>query len=384
MAEQGSVYLDNAATTPLHPRVKEAMLPFLEHDFGNPSSVHSHGRKVRSAIEKARKMVADHINAAPAEVFFTSGGTEADNMAIMGAVQELGIQHIITAETEHHAVLHPIEFLGKCERVQVHYLNLDEQGFPDMKHLEELLQKLDKVLVSLMFGNNEIGNVLDIERISKLCRKHEALFHTDTVQAMGHHKFDLEASPVDFLTASGHKFHGPKGTGFLYINPRLRIPPYIHGGSQERNMRGGTENTYGIIGLATALDLMLADFEKHEVHIKHLKSKMIDGLQKHVEGVAFNGASADLNQSLHHILNVSLPPSDISEMLLFNLDIAGISASGGSACTSGSLTGSHVLNAIGADPDRGYVRFSFSILNTEEEIDYAIDTLSNMYQREEK
>lgn len=373
------IYLDNAATTALHPEVFEAMKPFFFEEFGNPSSVHGHGRPVRSAIEKARKSIADIINAGPAEIFFTSGGTEANNTAIFGAVHELGVKRVITSKLEHHAVLHPVEWLASKKDVVVDFVNTDSEGFVDLEDLEEKLTQGIPTLVSLMHGNNEIGNLLDIQAVADLCKKHDAFFHSDTVQTIGHYEWDVEATPIDFITASAHKFHGPKGSGFLYINPRLKICPYIHGGSQERNMRGGTENSYGIVGLAKAFELAHCGIKEKQEYLRSLKTHMIQQLSASIPGVLFNGGSGVLDRSMDHVLNVSLPPSDIGDMLLFNLDIANISASGGSACTSGSLTGSHVLNALKVDGDRGYVRFSFCYSNTKEDLDAVVRKLAELY-----
>jgi len=378
------VYLDNAATTRLDPEVLDAMLPLLTDHFGNPSSIHSHGRTVRTAVEKARKTVAMLLNTSPAEIFFTSGGTEADNTAIRSSIETYGLTHAITSPLEHHAVLHTLEHLARHDRVELSLVNVDENGHIDLAHLEELLRSHPRSLVSLMHGNNEIGNLLDMNQVGELCRQYEAIFHSDTVQTMGHFRHNLQELPVDFIVGAAHKFHGPKGVGFLYVNAgRTKIMPFIHGGAQERNMRGGTENIYGIVGLAKALEIAYRDMEQHRRHITGLKRRMIEQLREKLPEVQFNGDSANIDGSLYTVLNVSLPPSDISDMLLFNLDIAKISASGGSACSSGSNVGSHVLAALpGIDPDRGYVRFSFGKYNTAEEIDYAVDTLVGLYQKE--
>jgi cysteine desulfurase len=374
------VYLDNAATTPLDKEVFDAMAPFMLEHFGNPSSIHAHGRQVRAAIEGARKTVATLLNASPSEIFFTSSGTEADNTAIICTARSLGIKHVITDKMEHHAVLHSVECLEKNDGVKVSYLNQDEKGTLDLNHLEELLSTNPRTLVTIMHANNEIGNLNDIQAIGEICKKYDAVFHSDTVQTMGHYTHDLKTLPVNFLVGSSHKFHGPKGVGFLYIDGNLKIQPLMNGGSQERNMRGGTENVYGIIGLAKAMEIAYRDMEAHHKHIQGLKDRMIAKLTEQIEDVAFNGNSADADKSLYTVLNVSLPASEMNEMLLFNLDINKISASGGSACTSGANAGSHVLQALGVDPTRGAVRFSFSKYNTIEEIDYAAATLAKMYQ----
>ncbi|EMR04220.1 cysteine desulfurase family protein [Cesiribacter andamanensis] len=376
------VYLDNAATTPLDPEVFEAMKPYMLNLWGNPSSIHSHGREVRSAIEKARKKVAELLQAAPAEIFFTSGGTEADNMALRCTTEATKVRHVISSPTEHHAVLHTLQHMEKAGQIRLHLLELDSTGSVSLDHLEQLLKAHPGSLVSLMHGNNEIGNLLDLERVSALCQEYKAPFHSDTVQTMGHYAHNLSRLTIQHLVGSAHKFHGPKGVGFLYINAGHKIHPLLHGGAQERNMRGGTENVYGIIGLAKALEIAYRDMEKHKRHISGLKQRMIDKLKQSVPGVGFNGNCADLEGSLYTVLNVSLPPTDDNDMLLFNLDINGISASGGSACSSGSSIGSHVLQAIKCDPSRGAVRFSFSKYTTPEEIDYAVEKLAEQYRVE--
>jgi cysteine desulfurase len=281
---------------------------------------------------------------------------------------------------EHHAVLHSMECLEKNDGVKLSYLKQDERGTLDLNHLEELLATNPRSIVSVMHANNEIGNLNDIQAIGAICKKYDAVFHSDTVQTMGHYKHDLQTLPVNFLVGSAHKFHGPKGIGFLYVDGNLKIQPLIHGGSQERNMRGGTENVYGIIGLAKAMEIAYRDMEAHQNHIQGLKDRMISKLREQIEDVRFNGNSEFADKSLYTVLNVSLPASEMNEMLLFNLDINKISASGGSACTSGANAGSHVLQALGVEPSRGAVRFSFSKYNTIEEVDYAAATLAKMYQ----
>jgi cysteine desulfurase len=371
-------YFDNAATTPLDPQVLEAMLPYLANNFGNPSSIHSHGREVRSAIEKSRKTVANLLNCSTAEIFFTSGGTEADNMAITNSINKYEIKHAITSKVEHHAVLHTLESLEIQGLIKLHYVDLDSNGNIDLSHLKLLLCQFDKVIVSLMHGNNEIGNLIDLEQISEICSKHNAILHSDTVQTMAHYVHDLQKTKMDFIVGAAHKFHGPKGVGFLYINGNLKISPFIHGGSQERNMRGGTENVYGIIGLAKAMEIAYEGMESHRKHIENLKSKLLHGLLSRIPTIGFNGESANMEKSLYTVLNVSFPPMDEADMLLFNLDINRISASGGSACTSGSNIGSHVLTALGVSPERPSVRFSFSKYNTEAEVDYLIEKVAEI------
>ena len=369
------IYLDNAATTPLDPEVFEAMKPFMLEDFGNPSSTHAHGRKVRAAIESSRKKIAELLNCTPGEIIFTSGGTEADNAIITSSIQTYGLQHAISTPIEHHAVTHTLETLAKQGVIQLHYVNLDSKGHVDLADLENLLKQYSKALVSLMHANNEIGNLLDIELVGMLCEKYNAYFHSDTVQTMGHYRHDMKKLKVHGMTAAAHKFHGPKGTGFMYINKDKKIQPFMHGGAQERNMRGGTENTYGIVGLAKALEICYREMDDHELYVKKLKARMISKLQDNIPGISFHGDSDNLEKSLYTVLNVSLPESEENEMLLFNLDLQGISASGGSACSSGATTGSHVLGTLYPNSKRGAVRFSFSKYNTEKDIDAAVEKL---------
>ena len=374
------VYLDNAATTQMDDRVIEAMLPFMRGHFGNPSSVHSHGREVRTAIEKARKKVAELLQASPSEIFFTSGGTEADNTALVCGIESHGLTHAITSPLEHHAVLHTLEMLAKKGQVHLSLLEVNEQGEIDLAQLEELLKKNPKSLVSLMQGNNEIGNLNDLERIGQMTQAHGAFFHSDTVQTMGHYAHDLSRLPVDALVAGAHKFHGPKGVGFLYVRKDKKIHPFIHGGAQERNMRGGTENVIGIIGLATALEISLEELAAHRSQIEKIKGYFVERLRQEIPGIAFNGHSADLQKSLYTVLSISLPPSEANHgMLLFHLDLEGISASGGSACSSGASVGSHVMRALQHPEDRDVVRFSFSRFTTMEDIDYTLEKLKALY-----
>jgi len=371
------VYLDNAATTPLDPEVMKEMCKVMENTYGNPSSIHAHGREARTLIERSRKTIANLLGTSPSEIFFTSSGTEADNTAIRCAIADHGIKHAITTPIEHHAVLHTFEALEKAGLIKLSFVNLDEKGNVDLEHLETLLKDNERSFVSIMHANNEIGTLSDMERIGDLCEAHNAIYHCDTVQTMGHYKHDLSKLKAHFVVCSAHKLHGPKGVGFLHISHRIKIKPLIYGGAQERNMRGGTENIYGIVGLAKALEMAYADMEQHQQHIQELKSYMIDQLVEHIPGVEFNGEIAP-DKSLYTVLNVSFPEMEMADMLLFNLDIAGISASGGSACSSGSDIGSHVLTAIGASPSRPSVRFSFSKNTTKEEIDYTLAKLKEL------
>lgn len=371
------VYLDNAATTPLDKEVLKTIYEVMESHYGNPSSIHAHGREVRTLIEKARKIVASLLHASPSEFFFTSGGTEADNMAIRCGIIDHGIKHAITSAIEHHAVLHTLQALESSGLIKLSYVNTDEKGTIDYQHLEEILNSNGRSFVSLMHGNNELGTLTDIEKVGELCEKYNAIFHCDTVQTMGHYPHDLSKLKVHFLVCAAHKLHGPKGVGFLYINHNIKINPMIFGGSQERNMRGGTENVYGIAGLAKALEIAYAEMDEHHEYIQGLKSYMMQELVKNIPGIEFNGET-DPEKSLYTVLNVSFPEMEMAEMLLFSLDISGISASGGSACSSGTNIGSHVLNGIQANPNRPAVRFSFSKYNTREEIDYVVLKLKEL------
>lgn len=373
------VYLDNAATTPVDKEVLKEMVQVMEHHFGNPSSIHAHGREVRTIIEKARKTVAGLLNTSPSQLFFTSGGTEADNTAIRSGIVDHQITHAITSPIEHHAVLHTLQALEAAGFITLSYVKVDSKGNIDFDHLEELLKNNNRSFVSLMQANNEIGTLTDIDRVGTLCEEYKAIFHCDTVQTIGHYKHDLSKLKVDFLTCAGHKLHGPKGVGFLYVNHRIKIKPLIFGGAQERNMRGGTENVYGIVGLAKALELAYHNMDDDQRYIQGLKSYMIDKLNTAIPGLAFNGEIAP-EKSLYTILNVSFPETDMAEMLLFNLDIAGISVSGGSACSSGTNIGSHVLAGIKADENRPSVRFSFSKHNTRAEIDYTVGKLKEIFR----
>lgn len=367
------VYLDNAASTPLSPEVVEAMMACMQGIYGNPSSIHAEGRQARAAVETARKTVAKHIGASIGEVFFTSGGTEAHNTALIGAVRDLGVLRIISSPTEHHCVLHTLGYLEKHHGVEVHWLKVDAEGRVDYAQLENLLRDGGlRTLVSLMYANNEIGTLLDFERVSALCKAYGALFHSDTVQAVGHFPIDVSKTYVSFLAGAAHKFHGPKGVGFLYMNSDNIVQPYIYGGSQERNMRAGTENVYGIAGLAKALDLACTEMQARREVIESLRAYLKAALILNFDGIQFHG---DQKHYLYTVLNVSFPPSPKADLILLNLDINGVSASGGSACASGVDVGSHVLTAIGADPERKAIRFSFSHYNTAEEIDFVVEQL---------
>jgi cysteine desulfurase len=371
------VYFDNAATTALDPEVLKEMYKVMENQFGNPSSIHSHGREVRTLIERSRKTIAGLLHTSPAEIFFTSGGTEADNMAIRCGIVDHKLTHAITTKLEHHAVIHTLQAMQKAGTIKLSYADVDSKGNIDYDHLETLLKDNDRSFVSLMHANNELGTLNNIERVGELCEAYNAMFHSDTVQTVGHYKHDLSKLKLHFMVCAAHKLHGPKGVGFLHINHKIKINPMIYGGAQERNMRGGTENVYGIAGLAKALEMAYTEMDQHQNYIQDLKSYMKAKLEQNVHGVSFNGET-DPSKSLYTVLNVSFPEMEMADMLLFNLDIAGISASGGSACSSGSDIGSHVLTAIGASPDRPSVRFSFSKYNTKEEVDYTVAKLKEL------
>jgi cysteine desulfurase len=370
------IYLDNAATTPLHPLVATEMQGAMIELYGNPSSIHAEGRKVRAAIEDARKRVAKHIGASIGEIFFTSGGTEANNMAIKCAVRDLGVRRIISAATEHHCGLHAIENVVHHEKIEVVFLKVDALGRIDLQELEtHLANGESKTLVSLMHANNEIGTMIDLDAVGTLCETYNAYFHSDTVQTVGHFTIDVTRSKIHFISCGAHKFHGPKGVGFIYINADVQLKPFIDGGSQERNMRGGTENVYGIIGLAKALDLAYEHLENHKNHIETLRNYLKNALLKGFGGIKFNG---DQTNYLYTVLSVSFPASAKSDLLLLSLDIAGISVSGGSACSSGADAGSHVIGAIEPDESRKTIRFSFSHLNTIAEIDTVVTKLKTL------
>ena len=372
------VYLDNAATTPMAPEVVAAMSDVLVNHFGNPSSTHSYGRSSKALLETARRNIAQHLNCSSSELFFTSGGTEADNLACHIAVQELGVKRIISTSIEHHAVGHTVEMYRDRYNVQLHNLSLDAQGHIDLSELDALLKDSIPTLVSLMHANNEIATLIPLSQIAQLCRSYGAYFHSDTVQTMGHYAFDLKALDVDFITCAAHKFHGPKGIGFLYVNKRIKMAPMILGGSQERGFRGGTENLAGIVGLSKAFDLAYEDLQGHQSYVQGLKSYMMGRLKDHFSDIAFHG-DATPEGSLYTVLNVCFPPTEKASMLLFTLDLKGVAVSGGSACTSGAAKGSHVLEGIGADMTRPNVRFSFSRYTTREEIDFALEQVFSAF-----
>jgi cysteine desulfurase len=374
-----NIYFDSAATSQMRKEVIEAMAESMNSCYGNPSSTHAYGRSAKSKIETCRKDIASRLNVTPGEIIFTSGGTEADNMILKCAVLDLGVKRIITSRIEHHAVLYTAQKLEKQHGVVVEYVNLGEHGEIDLHHLEELLKDNSlKTIVSLMHVNNEIGNMLDIHKVTALTHEHGALFHSDTVQSVGHFEICLQDCPIDFLAVSAHKFHGPKGVGFAYIKKEHKLASLIEGGAQERGHRAGTENVAGIVGLHKAFNMAYENLEKESNYVKNLKSYFISQLKENVEGIVFNGLCADLEKSTYTVINISLPISETAKgMLLFQLDLKGIACSQGSACQSGSQQGSFVLNAIYGDEKMKVpsLRFSLSHYNTKEEIDYVVGVL---------
>ncbi len=375
------IYFDNAATTQIRDEVIEAMTGVMKNNFGNASSSHSFGRSSKSLVENSRNQIASYFNVSAAEIVFTSGGTEADNLVLRSAVRDLGVTHIITSRIEHHGVLHTLEQLQTEYNVSVNYVNLDADGQISLMHLEALLQTNKKTLVSLMHINNEIGNLLDIKQVADLCKANNALFHSDAVQSVGHYKMDLQEIHLDFLAASAHKFHGPKGVGFAFIRKGSGLKPLIFGGEQERGYRAGTESVHNIVGLSTSLSLAYDNIETESTYVKGIKSYFIEQLKANIPDVSFNGSSGDMTKSTYTSFNVCLPvPPEKSAMLLFQLDLKGIACSQGSACQSGSTQGSHVLAEILSDVDmqKPSLRFSFSIYNTKEEVDYVVGVLKEL------
>ena len=375
------VYFDNAATTALRPEVIERMLAVMQEVPGNPSSTHAVGRKAKSIIENARKTIANYLHVTPAEIVFTSGGTEADNLVINSAVRDLGVKHIITSPIEHHAVLHTVEHYQDTYGLEVSLVHIKPCGSVDLDHLAELLKSSkEKTLISLMHINNEIGNMLDLEAVSKLAKEYDALFHSDMVQSVGHFDLNLSEIPVDFIAAAAHKFHGPKGVGFAFLRKNSKIKSLIFGGGQERGSRAGTEPVHNIAGMETALIKAQENLASERKHIETIKWYFKQQLEEHIPGIHFNGNCHDGSLSTYTLLNVCLPvPSDKALMLLFQLDLKGIACSKGSACQSGSDQGSHVLQAFLDQEklDKPSIRFSFSHENTKEEVDYVVATLKN-------
>jgi cysteine desulfurase len=378
------IYFDNAATTPVRAEVIAKMQDALANCFGNPSSTHGFGRSAKTEIEQARKIIAKYLNAQPSEIVFTSGGTEADNMILRSAVRDLGIQTIITSKIEHHAVLHTADALQKEFGIHLEFVDLDKFGNPDLQHLEQLLEADEsKKLVSLMHVNNEIGNILDIHKIAVICKSKGALLHSDTVQSIGHFHWDVQFTPIDFMVAAAHKFHGPKGVGFAFIRKNTKLEPLILGGSQERGYRAGTEALHNIVGLKEAFVAAYDNLEQEKQYISDLKEYFIENIKVAIPGIVFNGYSGNLERSTYTLVNVCLPFSEEkSQMLLFHLDIKGIACSRGSACQSGANAGSHVLAEILSveELQKPSVRFSFSKYNTRQEVDYVISVLKEFNQ----
>ena len=373
------VYFDNAATTQVRDEVVARVSEVLKSEFGNPSSTHSFGRSAKSLLENCRKEIAAHFNVTAAEIIFTSGGTEADNLIINSCVRDLKVKRIITSKIEHHAVLHTIQSLEKAYSLQVDYVQLDDKGMLDYTHLESLLkQPSGKTLVSFMHVNNEIGNKLNLSKVAHLCKEYDALFHSDTVQSMGYYHLDFSEIPIDFAAASAHKFHGPKGVGFAFIRKNSGLKPLIKGGEQERGLRAGTEAVYAIAGLTKALEIAYKNLEKEKEYINSIKDYFKERIFQKFPAIKFNGYCNDNNNSTYKILNVLLPiSSEKATMLLFQLDLKGIACSKGSACQSGSTGGSHVLAEVLSEEDlsKPSIRFSFSKYNTKEEVDYVIGIL---------
>ena len=373
------VYLDNAATTPISKEIIELMSSLMKHQFANPSSTHSEGRKSKTIVEESRSIIAKILNTYPRNIFFTSGGTESDNMAIKMSIENYNIKHAITSRISHHAVLYPLEKLAKENKIKLSYVKLDENGLVSFSDLENLLKNNSRTFVSIMHANNEVGVIQDIKKIGLICQNYNAIFHSDTVQTIGHYQIDLQKINIDFLAASAHKFHGPKGIGFIYISDNVKIYPLIIGGPKERNIRAGTENIHSISALAKAMQLAYENLDNDMMYIKKLKSYMIEKLKLYIPDVQFFSNSNDLDNSLYTVLTVSFPLTKNSEMLLFNLDISGVSCSGGSACASGSNKGSHVLSYFDPMAKRTGIRFSFSKYNTFEDIDFTIQKLKDIF-----
>jgi cysteine desulfurase len=373
------VYLDNASTTPIAPEIIEMMSEMMKTTYANPSSVHSFGRESKIVVENARKTIANILNTSPGSIFFTSGGTEADNMAIQCGIHDNNIKHAITSKISHLAVLLPLEDLAAAGKIKLSYINIDENGEISLAHLKELLKNNERTFVSIMHANNEIGTIQDIKQIGDICNEYSAIFHSDTVQTIAHFPFNMQELNVNFMAASAHKFYGPKGVGFVYVSEDIQIKPLLRGGGQERNMRAGTENIYGIAALSMAMAMAYENLEEETNYIKGLKKYMMGKLKSEIEDVQFYGKCTDLENSLYTVLSCHFPETDIAEMLLFNLDILGVACSGGSACSSGSSKGSHVLTEIVPDSKRPGIRFSFSKYNTKEEIDYTIEKLKELF-----
>ncbi len=381
MQKNTNIYFDNAATTPLNQEVAELIHQTLVNSYGNPSSIHATGRQAKGLIEEARVNIAKHLGCSASEIYFSSGGTESDNLALRKGVHCLGVKHIITSPIEHHAVLSTAEEVAELhEDVSLHLLDVDAKGNYQLDQLRDLLEKHSNVFVSLMHANNELGNLADLDAIGKLCHEHNAYFHTDAVQTVGYFPFNLSESPIDMLSASAHKFNGPKGVGFIYIRKGIDVKALITGGGQERSLRAGTENVPFIVGMAKALSLCYEQLKEKSGHIKGIKSYFVERIKETIPGVHFNG---NTENSHYTVVSVSLPIQMAADMFLFNLDLMGVSASGGSACSSGASKGSHVLTAIGPPEYATNVRFSFGVLNTKEAVDRCMEQLGELVSQQQ-
>ena len=377
-----TIYLDNAATTKVRGEVVSAIVSIIKNEYGNPSSTHSYGRSSKSLIESSRKEIADILNVKSSEIIFTSGGTEGDNMIIRNCVNNLGVSHVITTKIEHHAVTHTIDDLVKSNNIKVSYVKVSESGDVDLNDLEKILKRSnEKSLVTLMHINNEIGNITDIQLVSEICQKYNSLFHSDTVQSVGHYDLDFENIKVDFFVASAHKFHGPKGVGFAFVRKNTNLGSYITGGMQEKGLRAGTESVHNIVGMSEALKISTKNLKSEKEYISELKTYFISEIKRKVKNVKFNGLCEDLNKSTYTLVNILLPiKREVGGLFMFKLDLKGIACSKGSACQSGSDAGSHVLSEILDEQDNKKVslRFSFSIYNTKEELDFVIDQINDL------
>jgi len=377
-----TIYLDNAATTKVRDEVVQAMSSVIKNEYGNPSSTHSYGRSSKSIVELSRKEISEILNVKSSEIIFTSGGTEGDNMIIRNCVNNLDIEHIITTKIEHHAVTHTIDELLNTGKIKVSFVKLSKSGDVDLKDLENILKNSNqKCLVTLMHINNEIGNITDIGTVSKICKKYNSLFHSDTVQSVGHYDLDFEKIKIDFFVASAHKFHGPKGVGFAFVRKNTNLGSYITGGMQEKGLRAGTESVHNIVGMSEALKISAKNLRTEKKYISELKTYFITQIKKKIKNIKFNGLCEDINKSTYTIVNVLLPiKRETGGLFMFKLDLKGIACSKGSACQSGSESGSHVLSEIQniEDNEKVSLRFSFSIFNTKDEIDYVIEQLSSL------
>ena len=376
-ATMKKVYLDNASTTAIRPEVITEMTKILSEDYGNPSSTHSFGRNAKSILELSRKSIAKHFNVSAQEIIFTSCGTEATNWILRSAVKDLKVKRIITSKIEHHAVLYTVLALQKEYNIQVDYVAVRPNGEVDITHLVELLSQEKKTLVSLMHVNNEIGTDLNLDRISTICQEHNVLFHSDTVQSIGKTVIDLQKLPIDFIVASAHKFHGPKGVGFAFVRKNSGLQPLFYGGEQEKGLRAGTEALHQIAGMAKALSLSYANLEAEKKGITELRTYLINQLKIEFPEFKINGSS----EGFYTVLNVLLPFSeDKTAMILFHLDMKGIAVSRGSACQSGSIKPSHVLAEMLSNEDlkKPSLRISFSHENTKEDIDLLIQALKSI------